>query len=340
MEPLLYRAAWLADGAGDDKTRAIAWLRLYGHLGINVGETEKPDLAIVRQQAMAAYERCHAYPAPGGSRAEDELEIEHLSALTDAALGRGHYEEARTHTTAMVSLVEKTYGEGHWRYATALDSLAKMNLLLGDYDAALTLLDRARGMLGRAGATSTPLFAHVESIGGKNLLYLLRLPEAEERFRRSIDIEEQTGGKTENQRLVVPLYNLGMTLAEEGRHDEAAAAYERSIALLAQNLPPTDSRFWEMNLSLADTELAQGKARAAFARVEPLLRNKEARDTFPLIEFVSAKALAALHREPKRARALAVSALDRFAKEEPRKSPRGERRLAEMRAWLDQRPGP
>jgi tetratricopeptide (TPR) repeat protein len=336
VTPLLYRAAWLADSSGDDKTRAVAWLRLLGYLGMSVGPKEGPDLEIVRKQAIAAYERCRSHD---GGRQGDELEIEYLTALNEDALGPGKYEEARKRTTELVALSEKLYGDANWKYATALDSLAKTNLLLGDNEASLAHLERARGVLERASAVDTTLYAKVESATGKNLLALFRVTEAEAHFRRAIEIEEHSG-RPDNQRLVIPLYNLGMTLAEQGKYDDAAAAYERSIALLERTTPRSDSRYWEMDIALAETELRQGKARAALSRIEAITKNQEAHDYFPVADFVLAETLFALKRDPRRAHALAKSALNRLVSTNGRKGPRYEHRLAEVRVWLDQHQQP
>jgi tetratricopeptide (TPR) repeat protein len=327
-EPLLYRAAWLADAAADDRTRAVVWLRLLADVGLRQGES----LSIVREQAMAAYGR--------EGRPDGDLEIRYLGALALAAAGAGNHVEARNRTVEQVALLEKVYGDAHWKYATGLDALARYDILLGDHESALRRLVRAREVLERAGAADTDLCSHVESTMGKSLLYLLRSSEAETHFRRAVEIEERTG-RPNNQRLVVPLFNVGRALADQGRFDEAAVAYERSIAIHRTMLPAMHPHFWEFYTALAGAELAQGKAAAALARLEPLLNLKEAQDSrwFSETELYAAKALTALRRDPKRAHKLAQSALERLAGPQSGKGPRRDRQLAEARAWIAEHGG-
>src|SRR5262249_38297728 len=212
--------------------------------------------------------------------------------------GPGKFEEARHQTEELVAFLSKVYGEGHWKYATGLDSLARYNLLLGDHDAALSHLERARDVLVKAGATDTSVYAHVESAMGKSLFHLLRVPEAEAHFRRAIEIEERQG-RPNNQRLVIPLYNLGRTLAEQGKPEEAERSIQRAIDIHLVVLPRTNPHFWEFDAALAGAELAQGKTSTAIARLEPILKIEEATHTswFADAELLMAKALTAAHRD-------------------------------------------
>ncbi len=119
----------------------------------------------------------------------------------------------------------------HWQ------TVATTNLLAGRIDAADAAFGKAVGLLKPDGneAYLANLLANIGNLRVRQH----RVPEAEEAFRRVLELSEKCYGK-DSPRLVLPLLNLGTIHAQTNRLSEAEALLRRGMAVGGDETKSTD----------------------------------------------------------------------------------------------------
>ena len=153
-----------------------------------------------------------------------------------AAWERGDYAETERQLSAAVKEAE-AYGRGDGRLVAALDGLADLNRLLGNYRSALALYGRA---LKLRRVTLGPDHAEV-ALGLNNIAQLHQMrgdfTAAEPLFKQSLAIYRATLGPR-HAHVATLLNNLAELYHARGRHAEAETGYREAIAIWEISLGP------------------------------------------------------------------------------------------------------
>ncbi len=153
-----------------------------------------------------------------------------------AAYQRGDYAETERQLSAAAKEAE-TYGRGDGRLLAALDGLADLNRLLGNYRGALALYERALKLRQDAFGPD-----HAEVASGLNNIAQLHqmrgdFTAAEPLFKQSLAIYRATLGPR-HAHVATLLNNLAELYHARGRHAEAETGYREAIAIWEISLGP------------------------------------------------------------------------------------------------------
>jgi tetratricopeptide (TPR) repeat protein/predicted Ser/Thr protein kinase len=243
----------------------------------------------------------------------------------------GRKEEALTALQRSIRIQEGIFGPRNPMLYVDYNNLGFNYTNLGRYDEARRALEHS--------------FALLEPLGGMNgnaIVVWATMAQLDNRVGRSDavlnDVEramaiiDATGDKEERYSPCL-FVERGKALLSMGDARGAHDACAQSLKLEeAQGLIDPDKMYYDDALTcLGESELALGKVADAIAHLErgTTLKKRESVAELPLVEFALARALRASGRDPKRARALAESALG-----ELRKAAGVEPQSRAVEAWL------
>jgi len=302
IAPALYTRIRVALAHADTATAVALAERLLA-IRIRVNGDDHPETAAAHQlfglavehtqragDARDAFVRAEAiYDRTLGPDHPEMADVYGNIASYDAAMGR--MAEALSYDRHMLAIVEKTSGTQSRQYGEARLATAERLADLDRDSEALAALDQAQAALGASVAED------------------------------SIQISDQR-------------LTLAIVLGHVGRYAEARRDAEASLAILGRLLGPAHPSNALRHRALGEIDLATrrpGDALAAFERArETIDRNDGSLARVRAdIDFGIARALAALDRDPQRARALAESARAVYAG-----YPELAARLRRIEAWL------
>jgi eukaryotic-like serine/threonine-protein kinase len=313
------RAAWAADRAGDDRTRAEALTHLIYAAGAAQSRLELvPSLDA---QAKAAIARI------GG---DEKLEGLRLTNVATAMTGEGKFAEAIAEYERARPLIEKIYGPESVEAVTLLNRTANAKLSFKDYDGALELLRRALDIGERALGAAHPLNALAHNGMGIVLANQLKLEDSAEYYRRALALNEQPAGYV----------NLGDVLIRQGKYDEARGILERALKLREAQVGPDSPRLIYPLCGLGQALVGLRDYPNAKAVLERALRvrgDPQAALSLAEAKFALARALSESGADKRRARAVALEAREIYTTW-PRLSVLDELDRRSIDSWLAQHP--
>jgi eukaryotic-like serine/threonine-protein kinase len=315
-----YRAASLADAAGDDLVRAKAWSNLLVLVGYFRGDAMQS--ARIYDQAMATVAR-----ADGDRLLEADVRAAHAVVLlgqrkyAETAEEAGRAAAAYEHADASVALVD------------ALRNQCLAEKRLGRLDEARRLCERALSVMSAAVGDSHPTVGRILSNLAPVLLEQGDSAAAHAAARRAVliyDAVADTEGPNVNA--AVAMAALGDALLGLERHSEALASFERSLAILERTPMVPNVRGRALS-GLGRAHVGIGHTDQAIAILERVLAapGDVEPDSLAYASFALARALS--KREPERARLVARQAQDRLEREGTR-SPFQEAVRGRIEAWL------
>ncbi|MGE0549769.1 MAG: protein kinase [Kofleriaceae bacterium] len=341
-EAKLFAAVTAAEAGHDDATAIKALSGLIEVVGLRQGKFS--DAERWAQLATARVERVAK---------ASELEVTVLGARWLLYLGAANRQAMVETARRILTLRTSLYGADDPRTAKALSTLGTSLSTVGDLEGARQYQADAAAILERALGRNHRDVGHALRNLAVTMSGLDRYDEAVSQLRRSIEIMTVAVG-AQNPDLIPSYANLAVALADLGRCDESTKISDDAIAIAtnayganhpqlvmilateANNLnkcrrhadaarvakrglaiveatPSPPSMLARMLTELGEAELGLGNPRAAIAALERALRLND--DSWkPTTKFALARTLAALHRDPSRARELATEARDGFAK--------------------------
>src|SRR5580704_3019585 len=156
------------------------------------------------------------------------------------------------------------------RTADALETLCDLDLLIGKYDEAISLEERAvSGMEKSLGPDSHDLAEHLNRLAGAYRAGSAT-PKAEPVLQRVLVLDIRVLGP-DDARVSTDYDNLGSAYVEMHRMPEARAAYEKALATRINRLGPDHIEVSTANLNLAVLEEKDDKPKPARAYYEKAL---------------------------------------------------------------------
>ncbi|WP_394838112.1 tetratricopeptide repeat-containing serine/threonine protein kinase [Pendulispora rubella] len=220
-EAVLYRAAWAADAANDDRSRAEAWT----HLVFTAGAAQaRHDLApMLNEQAMSAIKRM------GG---DDKLEAVRLGNFAVTLGGQQKYDEALAEFERARPLIEKVYGRESVEMITLLNRVANVYLSQRSYERAIETLERARSITESSLGAEHPLNGGILNSLGVLHSNMLRYDESARCFARALELNEQPTAHV----------NIGDIFNHQGKYEEARRHLERALQQREAQVGPDSPR--------------------------------------------------------------------------------------------------
>jgi len=299
-ERTLRDAAWTADEAGDDITRAEA----SGHLIWVLGATPEraPEVADLAEGATRMLRRAGGDPLieaalhnnvgvaarRRGDAAHAVTEHEHALALrrqhlatddpaiADSLLNLGssladadRFDAAEKALAEAEQIVRARYGDRHPRVATALHTHGIVSYRRGDYGSAADLLTAATKIREAALPKGNPDLAGSRHDLGEALLAAGRHEAALAEFTIAVTMREAAGANKST--LANSLGGQGRTELELGRPDAARVSLARAVDLLRDSPDP---------IARAELEFAYAKALLDAEPARALALARGARDAY------------------------------------------------------------
>jgi eukaryotic-like serine/threonine-protein kinase len=321
-EDSLYRAAWAADGAGDDRTRVLSWGALLAFVG---GDQAKHEMIpFFRDQGLAAIRR-------GGGG--DEAEANFQSGLGSALSQEGKKEDALHAYEKAGALWRAIEGDDGWHVGLDLTYAADVRVDLGDFEGALATFERALRIEEKSLGSQHPHLAILHNIMGCALAEQLKLADGEAHLRSAVTIAENALGP-DYAYVAGYLDNLGQVLSLEGRFREALPLNLRALTIREKSFRADHPQLRESLEGIARAYVGLGEPASALPYLERAIRLPgSGTDTDDAeVQWTLAEALSATGHDRQRAHDLAVSARDTFKKAPS--TPLEARRLEETNAWL------
>jgi tetratricopeptide (TPR) repeat protein len=326
-EATFYRAARVADAAGEDRLRVHAYAKLIDWIG---ARAEKRDLIPAFQQAaLGVLERI------GG---DEDSEVDLAAAMGQAFLGdETKHREALTSYQRAAALEEKLYGASSNQLARQIGNVGLAYELLGELDDARRSYERTLAIEQKVLGPAHPDLAITWCYLGMLHLGQLEFKEAAADYEQGGRIAEAALGP-ESSRLAACLDGEAASQLHLGAPSRALSLSERALAIYEKARGTAHSTLVEPLRIIGEALLQTGApARAVLVleRALSLPSNGYACDR-AAVQFALARALVASGGERKRARELAVEA--RATYEKSAVSPLERRELAEMVQWLAAHP--
>ena len=230
--PVLLAAASDAELAGDDRTRAVAWLQLVEVIGDT--EMKPTDAVLIIPLAQAAVSRANDAKFTAGLEA----------ALGKVALNSGDTDQAVAHFTKSLSVPLDPYDEAAQRNAFSLVYQAR-----GDMAAMLEQLELARHALEKRVGSDHPLIAIILSNEAEPLQRLNRGDEAVTNVKRAQSVIEATYGAS-GDRAASGLSSLAALYAMQGKAADALPIEERALEMMSQLHGPDAANLLTEELNL------------------------------------------------------------------------------------------
>ncbi|MCB9751732.1 MAG: serine/threonine protein kinase [Myxococcales bacterium] len=218
-ERALLEAWWAAVGCGHDVVAFDAALELVTLVG---SALSRPEEGLVwHGNAEAVLNR-----VGGGDEARARLALRRAN----LELERARYVEARALFELALELSGRARGESDLTVATALAGLGRVQVALGDLDAAVRSHARAIEVRVAQLGPAHPLLARSHYNFAKALLTSGRAASAAAHFREALAIKQRAFGP-DAPALAGDLLALGTTLMDQLEYDEALAHFERALEL-------------------------------------------------------------------------------------------------------------
>ncbi|WP_394834682.1 serine/threonine-protein kinase [Pendulispora rubella] len=322
-ETALYEAAWAADRAHDDETRAQAWIKLVFVVGTR--ELRSADVPLLNAQAVAAIARA------GAPR---DAEYARRFTLATAYREQGRFGEARTELEAAVELARGHFGPESRQMAKAVGDLGWSHMMLGEDQAAREHFQRSLEMTERLLGPTHPDMAKALNALGVLAAKQENFAEAETFERRAVSILEKAHGAVHPD-VAAYFDNLADTLREEKKYAESLAMHTRALGIYEQIFGPEHAELVSSLLGIGHTQLDAGNRPAAIAAFERALRlHGEGGDPLWRADTQLLLAEALDRRERRRARTLAIAARDVYRKDATGNAVQ----LKEAEDWLAKNP--
>ncbi|MEM7793489.1 MAG: tetratricopeptide repeat protein [Cyanobacteria bacterium P01_C01_bin.118] len=210
---------------------------------------------------------------PGGA----ELDAEGFELYT-----QGRFQEALVVWERLLELRQQTLSPDDLLVATALNGVAEVNRVLGNFDVAEPLYRRALVIYGERLPEDHPYVATTLNNLGLVYVQLGRFTDAEPYLQRAIAIQEKTG---ETALLARGYNNLGELYRNQGRYSQAVDYFQQAIdqAILVSGPDSPDVGLASSNLGLAEQQRGNfGVAEELFQRAIDIYRGTFG-DTHPNI---------------------------------------------------------
>ncbi len=205
-------------------------LSIVGSAYRQIGEL---DLAVASlRRSIETYDRITTVDHPDRLRAAYVLMGTHRiigDAETAAALGEESIAALAAQDPAARDLL---------LYVNFLRERAQVEILEGNFEAAMMTADEALAEL--AGSDDEIAFANVHAVRGNTLRRMDRLEEAEESYRRSLEVYESDEHYSVRD-IVDTLNSLAIIYRTRGQREDGAAMYRRAITLRRDLDPRPDS---------------------------------------------------------------------------------------------------
>jgi tetratricopeptide (TPR) repeat protein len=301
-----------ADAAGDDQTRAEICTDLVRLSGLDPHVRSDPT---VESNAAAWFaEGIAASQRHGDADGTQRATLHDAYALL--LLGLGKNDQAIAEETLALPAFERVASSEH--VATILGNRAGMLIQRGDLDGAAGDLRRAGDLLQAGGDPSR--LAFIWTTLASLLIERTEFAQSEVLARRALSTLGAMGIHAESFDVAVASDALGEALLGLERYDDALAALVGSAATLGRLSAPEEV-VMQVSTAVGRAHVGNGHPEEAL----PFLERATHTDTgdpatLAYAEFALAQALTMLAREPRRAKSLAASALerlDRIAKQTP-----------------------
>jgi tetratricopeptide (TPR) repeat protein len=304
-ERALLEAAWQAEAGRHDRLAARARIDLV----YVVGELEgRPGDATASWLSEA-----RASLARFGSDADLESSLE--SALAGVLTAQDKCEEALPHLRSALTLADRAYESGDPRRALLLNNMGNTLRCVGDLDGALARHREALALRERVLGPEHPEVAvSYNSIAN---VYFSKgdFEGALKAHQRTLEIREKSLG-ADSSMVGAALHNVGVDLISLGRNAEGRDYARRALALYESALGKDSPRLWLPLATLGHVEVDLGEpheARRHLERALQLLGDRDD-DKAAMARFNLARALRGEHGDESRARELAISAREYYAR--------------------------
>lgn len=244
----------------------------------------------------------------------------------------GDFEGARRHLLTAVRIARQVLGEKDYRLAMPLHNVAELYTKEARFELAEDYYGQAEALtVAKLGVDNEAFAIHLY---GRMLLALGggRLDDAERHGARALLLREKALGPAHPDVASV-VHLLGIVALRRGRLELAGQLLEKSRGVRETALGPQHPDLAESLVGLADLALLRGDPETALRHATRAGAMQRARGgeigTIADRRFAQARALAALRREPARARRLAEAAVAGYAR-----VPYYSRELASARAFL------
>ncbi len=321
-EKTLYRAAYLADGAGDDRDRAWAWASLL--YGVAYASKKTEGVGNLRAQALAAARRVPS---------DVELQATLEGVIGSLLLDEDKPEEARAAFERQLAAHEHVHGKDCVHAYVPLANIGLSYTRVHDDARARGAYVRALGVAEKELGPSSPDTALVVGQLGSAMDDAGDYAQAEANHRRAVLVVEAALG-AENPGVAIHLGNLARALSNQARFAEAIPVAERALAIREKALGPAHMKLVYPLLALGEALVGAGQHARAVPLLERALALKVAASVGTArgeAKFQLARALDASGQDRARARALAGEAREELQKSSGR---RDQRVLGHIDEWL------
>jgi serine/threonine protein kinase len=197
--------------------------KVYGSLGLYDKGVEVLANAVAVQQRL--------YPL-------DNIELaRNYTALGTLEINAHRLEDAERHLQLALGMAQRLSGGESTDVAAILYQLVRLRRDQERSDAAMALAHRALAMYQHIGQPDNPVVSDLWNALGTILSARTQWKEAEEAYRRAIDVDRRARG-ADHPDIAVNLAALARVLHNQGRMQEARAALEESIRILDRILGP------------------------------------------------------------------------------------------------------
>jgi tetratricopeptide (TPR) repeat protein/predicted Ser/Thr protein kinase len=300
-EKTLTNAVLAAESAGHDEIAAHAWDKL-----VTVGSTEAKyeQAELWGKHAMASVDRM------GG---DDKRLASVLNNLAVVAKDQGKYDEAFDFLRRALAIAEKLNNEA--QLSIILNNLGVVLRRQGKYEEALSYYQRALALKEqRLGAAHPDVASTLINIGTL-MRQAGKYEEALVYYKRSLAIKEAALGP-DHPSLALNFHNMAGIFMLQERYQEGVDAYDKARVLAEKAFGPNHPDVAHALTGMGMAYLSIGAPQKAAPLLERALAIEEShpseRSFLGEAQFQLAKALTELKRQPKRARALALSARETF----------------------------
>ncbi len=264
-EQALLEAWWTAEASGHDLVAFDAALELVTVIG---SMRSRPGEGLVwHRNAEAVLARMG-----GGDAARAELALRRAN----LEMSRARYVEARALYELAIEITGRAGAASDLTVATALAGLGRVQVALGEHEAAVRSHARAIEVREQLLGPAHPLLARSHYNFGKALLINGRAAEAEARFRQAIEIKQRAFG-VDAPVLAGDLLALGTTLMDQLEYDEALERFERALALETARERGDTKLKGSIHSNIGELLRRRGELRAARSHLTRALEIRESR---------------------------------------------------------------
>ncbi len=184
-------------------------------------------------------------------------------------------DEARENITEAIELTIRTRGSRHPDVAKAYQTLANIEFMSGNFQAASTANGAALPILEDVYGRRSLEFARVTGTRAMIQVSLKSHGEAIPNFRTAIEIYRQVSGPR-HSRLAAPLNNLGIALLAQGKRAEAREVFLEALDIHGTTLSPTHWNITPIHAKLCELEMAEDRLKQALRHCRLALAGTDA----------------------------------------------------------------